>query len=143
MTFEQPDVRPIGDGKWRVAKDWHYVWFDHKNVITYKVIIREGEIYDLASIPQFLTSITGITPDGPHRAATLPHDKLYRNRGKLGEDLQVYNPMAGWLPAPGRMKRSAVDKLFFDMLKYYGVPKHKRLMMEIAVKSFGWLWWYT
>jgi hypothetical protein len=109
---EQPNIFPVvcnGENFvhnqcYELVPDYYFEAYGQKHYIP------SGFRYDGASVPRFLWSVTGITPDGLHRAATLIHDYLYVNR--------IHG-----------LSRRQVDKLFYEQMLKLGVPKRKALIM--------------
>lgn len=79
---DQPDLVPVRDrllGRtwYRVRQRWEWVY----GPIT--IIAERGYRVDAASVPRLLWTLTGYTPDGSHRAASLAHDVACDNLGRL------------------------------------------------------------
>ena len=68
MTLIQPDNRPIGRYTYVVCEAW-----THDGLT-----VPGGFINDGGSVPQIGWTLTGLTPDGPGRAAWVKHDYRYR-----------------------------------------------------------------
>jgi hypothetical protein len=138
--IEQPHIIPIRlpdfrEG-YRLAHDFVYEW-EAENAL-WKIFIPAGFEYDGASVPRFLWTLLGISPDGLHRAAALVHDWLYRHAGLLPDgsfwkDGHQVNSFP-W-------QREQVDKLFANMLAEYGVGKFRRRSMYLGVRAGGWRAW--
>jgi len=81
MTLIQPDNRPIGRYTYVLCSAWN------NNGVT----VPGGFINDGGSVPRFAWSVTGLTPDGPGRAAWVMHDYLYRFGigSRLGADREL------------------------------------------------------
>ena len=83
-----------------------------------KLIVPDGFVTDLASIPRILYSV--IPVNGLHRSAAILHDYLYES--------QTY----------GRRK---CDDLFLEAMKSSGVRYTQRMAMYIGVRIGGWVPW--
>lgn len=88
--------------------------------IGYTLVIPAGFTYDLGSIPQCLRWYIDNDTDGMAEAS-LFHDFLYD---------------AAIKPKHYSTKASA-DKLFYNLLRYYGMNYFKAQSAYIAVKFFG------
>ncbi len=122
----QPDIRPIEDGKYRLAAT--YV-LDYKGV-TFK--IRKGMIHDGASVPRLAWTISGLRPDGLLRAAALIHDALYQNLGELPE---------GWALPARSFTRKEADRAFYDIMRAAGLSRYRSWIAYRAVRIGGWVSW--
>lgn len=83
-------------------------------------IALPGFCYDGFSVPRslwwFQSPFTG-----PGTVAALDHDAKYAKMWEGG--------------------RRLADKIFYDLLRQYGVSRSKALIMYRAVRDFGWLCW--
>ena len=89
MTLIQPDNRPIGRYTYVLCEAWN----------NSGVTVPGGFINDGGSVPRFAWSLTGLTPDGPGRAAWVMHDYLYRF--SIGARLEADREMRRLLRAAG------------------------------------------
>lgn len=105
--------------KWILTKDFYYA--DNLTLIK----IPHGFEFDLASIPRFLWVI--IPPFSLSITAPLIHDYLYNKRGIVENNTYTL---------------SQTDKLFEKLMESEEVPRWKRKSAYIAVRLFGWLYWY-
>jgi hypothetical protein len=137
--FEQPDLRPIGKGKYELHEAWSYVW--EKDEILRAIVIPQGFISDGASAPRILWTFTGIIPDGLVRAGALCHDFLYVNGGILPENSYQQVALYGWVNDPAVWTRKNADRLFCRIMKESGVGKIKRRLAYRGVRMFGWMFW--
>lgn len=140
----QPSIIPISDSgseTYELAADYTYTWRAEGK--RWRIIIKAGFRTDAASVPWIATVLTGITPDGLHRAGALVHDFLYRHGGRLPHgsfcSLNVAN--GHWVPVAHAWTRQQADKMFANMLQEAGVSKFRRRMMYRAVRAFGWRSW--
>lgn len=104
---------------WYLTNDFYFA--DGLTVIH----IPEGFKFDLASIPQILWVI--IPPFSLSILAPLIHDYLYVVKGK------VMNTTYTW---------TETDKLFKELMKQEGVGWFRRNVAYLAVRAFGWIYWY-
>jgi uncharacterized protein DUF1353 len=88
------------------------------------LVVPEGFVTDLASVPRVALSITG---DAAHEAS-VPHDYLY----------QTHDVFSG---GHEPISQATVDRLFYDLMGIYGPTDWRRTMMYIAVRKFGFHAW--
>lgn len=119
---EQPDIRPISNGVYRLKVPYLYETPEHY------IIVPEGFLHDGASVPRLFWTISGLTPDGLHRAASLIHDYLYENFGKTKHRLY---------------SRKECDQIFKDIMKKSGVNSYRVKIAYFAVRIGGWTFWNT
>jgi hypothetical protein len=119
---DQPDIKPIVCADTWVHRQCYQLREDYTFIgpTGQPHTIPDGFMYDGASIPRAVWTITGITPDGLHRAATLIHDYLYLNRERYD------------------YTRRQVDELFRDQMLTLGMPRAKTRKMYRAVRLLGW-----
>ncbi len=140
----QPSIIPISDrGRHRYAleKDYTYRW--SAEGWEWTITLPAGFSGDGASIPRLAWTLTGLTPDGLHRAGAWVHDWLYRHAGRLppGSFCRLNEETGEWLPVDAPWTRKQADKLFANMLAAAGVSRFRRRMMYRAVRAFGWMHW--
>ena len=113
---------------WVLAEDWT------ASVNGHQVTIPEGFVFDLASIPRFLWWVPGLAPFELAVNGPLVHDWLYRSGGR---------PAPGTTdPAPVTpFSRAQVDGWFRDLMATAGVPRIRRTLAWLAVRTFGWAAW--
>ena len=118
-----PLVVEFIDGKeWRVFRDISYRT-DAGEIST----VREGFVFDFASIPRLLWVRFPPAGDGKnlYGLAAAWHDWLYIHR-KIG----------------GRaITRKEADDLFLEIMLYLGVRPWIAHTMHRAVRAFGWTYW--
>lgn len=88
----------------------------------------------------WLAWLFGVGADGPHRAAALVHDYLYRNRDQIAliarpgflvrEDYVAYN-------------RADADHAFLALALAAGMPRWRAWPRWAALRLVGWAWWWT
>jgi hypothetical protein len=98
------------------------------------VVVDKGFIYDGASIPRALWTITGIRPDGGYRAGATVHDWIYRHKGRV----RVRN--AG-IEKPAAISRSEADRIFRRLMADSGVSAYRAWLAWSGVRLFGWAPW--
>ena len=91
-------------------------WYDG----AISVNIKQGFLFDGASIPKALWSIIGSPMTGGYQRAGCLHDGLYASQ---------------------LTSRKVADEIFLQAMKYDGVSYTKRYSMYWAVRSFGWAAW--
>jgi hypothetical protein len=140
--------RPIkekGD-KWvyELMQDFilHYVTPDGRHL---RIKIKAGFIYDGASVPRWLWSLSGLHPDGPMRNASLVHDLIYVLKGLLDQSsdlVEVYEHSGGHFKRiTYDFTRKECDKLFKRMLLQDGLKKSKANLAYVGVRLGGAFLW--
>ena len=126
LNFTQPYVVPITDRLYRLGISYTYTWTtlrcraDQSMGCTWqRITIPEGFVYDGATVPRWLWTLIGMTPDGLHRAAALMHDWMYAHRGFLPSNSYEISLDNGktWEYAYGKWTRKATDLLFRKLLR--------------------------
>jgi hypothetical protein len=139
----QPFIIPVkgknGEVWYRLEEWFSYEWEAIGS--KWKIILPKGFESDGASIPRFLWTVTGITPDGLHRAAAWIHDWLYLFKGSLPEWSFLRFENEAWVEVNQPWERIEADKLFANMLKQAEVSKFQRRIMYLAVRAFGGKYW--
>ena len=145
-----PHIIPIDKRNYRLDENYRYKWLrdiyinnEFNKDVKNRINIPEGYIFDGASVPRWLWSISGIRPDGKQRTAALIHDWIYVHKGLLPTGSQEYQDKQGkWKIFQGKWTRKDADKIFAKILKESGMPKSKRRWMYRAVHWFGWTKWW-
>ncbi|MEE8251015.1 MAG: DUF1353 domain-containing protein [Gemmatimonadales bacterium] len=140
LQNKQPDSVPVTDKLYRLDEEYEYCWelLDTR----YRIVIPAGFIYDGASIPRFVWTLTGLRPDGLHRAGALVHDWIYRHKGKLPASSHQYLDKNGqWRNVIGQWSRKDADRMFARLMREFGVSKFRRRMAYRGVRLFGWMSW--
>ena len=94
-------------------------FLDLNGAIRLTLTVPAGFETDFASVPRLLWPL--FPPTGPWLEASIVHDFCY----------------SGQVP----FSRFLADALFRELMKLYGVPLWRRVLMYYAVRLFGWLWW--
>lgn len=141
----QPDIRPVAKGVYRLYQEYSYTTvFDKSVAVT--IVVKAGFECDGASVPRWLWSLSGITPNGIIIAAAVIHDAIYSVKGKL-------NKFNRWiehyvLDAEGvyhrdhfEINRKQADTIFLEIMELSGIGKTNRLRAYWAVRLFGWYVW--
>lgn len=141
MKYPQPHIIPIGHKKYRLEEDFHF-YLNEKNY-AYIITIEKGFVYDGTSAPQILWTLTGITPDGIHRAASLVHDYLYHYEGNVPKGTFIVLDKRAMTCPYTRKKytRKFADDFFLKMLKLYNKRNISNWSMYLFVRLFGWVKW--
>lgn len=142
MPVNHPNIEPITDKLYRLERNFSYTWKmpwrKKGSVLVQRIIIPKGFLYDGASVPRLVWTISGIRPDGLIRAAALVHDYLYRHKGILPEGKYLYlNSNKTWHNLYTLWNRKLSDKLFIRIMREAGMKKYKRRIAYIAVRIFG------
>lgn len=119
------------------------------------ITVPAGYIFDGASIPSLLKSLTGGSYDRPYILPAIVHDFGYDVNGKPGALDYVDDPVPrhiarilpdGWRDhfracvleeQLNRRCRATCDAHFYDGMRAAGVPKWKALLMYLAVRVGG------
>lgn len=131
----QPDLRPVAERGAFMYRLYAPFSVEFRNSLSEKwkkFTVPEGFLCDGASSPRFLWTLTGFTRDGMHRAAALVHDWLYHNKGWT----HGYEHLDG-----DQLSRKECDRMFFLILRHYGVSDWKARGAYAAVRAFGWIYW--
>jgi hypothetical protein len=105
MVSNTLTISPVGVKLWEVREDYR-----HDGA---SVIVPEGFVTDLASVPRILWAI--FPPFGRYTEAAVVHDYLYRIEAD----------------------RKEADKEFYYIMRDEGVKKWKAKLMYWAVRLFG------
>jgi hypothetical protein len=116
--LDEIDTRDMGDGNSMLLKPFRYLTPDTLEIITANAFT----ITDFASIPRlFRAFITG--NDNTKKPAVI-HDRDYRDK---------YCSRT----------RKRTDQIFLMGMKENGVPRWKRYMAYVGVRTGGWAGWKT
>ncbi len=121
----QPDIRPLGesgDERYILNQDYSFAFYNREGLQA--LTIMKGFKYDGASVPRWAMALIGFERDGVHRAASLVHDWLYVNEGKILE--YVYD-------------RHEADTIFLKGMEYHGIKSWHARIAYIAVRGLGWV----
>lgn len=141
MKLKQPLIIPVSNRLYELAVSYTYEW-ELEGYPRQRLRVPKGFQFDGASVPRPLWSITGIRPDGLHRAAALVHDYLYEYEGKLPPGSHTYLDTDGeWKSIDYRWTRKEADRIFCRLLSEGEVGGLKRRLMYYSVRLFGWLFW--
>lgn len=145
--FKQPVLQYIGKkGVWpfrrrmyRLAEGYNFEWGSME--ARKRIYMREGFEFDKASTPKF-AALLGFIPDGEHEAASMVHDRFYRDKGKLTpHQFEYYVMIDGhWTADSSTWKRAEVDELFRHMCVLGGMSKPKAWIQTTAVKLYPPNW---
>jgi len=135
--LEQPPNRPVGERAYELVADWTYEW--ECGGIRRRITVPKGFVYDGASVPRIVWTLTGILPDGLIRAAALVHDWLYKHRGRLPPGSYQQLHRGAWVNRDRAASREEADRLFARIMREAGVGKARRRMAYVAVRACGWL----
>ena len=115
-----PHVTPgVVAGTWRLTQTYHFAATLPEGR-AFEIWIREGFIFDGASIPRALWRVCGAPMEIPRVAAALMHDWLYR--------AQV-------------CERALADEIFNYVCKLVGMSSWRTGPEWLALWLFGWAAW--
>ena len=142
--MEQPDIRPISDKLYILAQDYSYEYMVNQTKL--RINAFKNYIYDGASVPRIVWTISGLTPDGLIRAAALIHDLLYDYKGILPKgQLQRFDKTTvesdQWVDIQYKFSRKEADKMFARIMREAGIERKYRRRAYLAVRTFGKLYW--
>lgn len=150
MPIYQPHVIPVRDRQYRLEEPYTCTFYVSGSWQLARLTIEKGFTYDGASVPRILWSLSGLTPDGLLRAASLVHDYIYINKGELpGVELCVQSVNsegevigAGWRKQYNvKVSRRRCDRIFLKMMISAGMRRRKAYMAWVAVRLAGWVLW--
>jgi hypothetical protein len=138
--FKQPDVEPIkykniADKYFQLEED--YTVRVHINGVLQSITVPKGYITDLASIPRFVWTLTGLTPDGLYRGAAVVHDYIYGMKNGMGYSAVVSSDKTQVF----RLSRQECDKIFRELMEDAGESDWKVKTFFWAVETFGWMYY--
>ncbi|HEX7072188.1 MAG TPA: DUF1353 domain-containing protein [Rhodothermales bacterium] len=123
---------------YELVEDWEYHW--EKDGITQRIYIHAGFQFDGASVPAVARMF--VERDGLQRAAALPHDLIYRHRGRLPLGHHQWVDGGMWRDVVVyRWSRKDADRLFGRIMREAGVKRSVRRAAYLAVRAFGWWAW--
>lgn len=125
-SITQPDVRPVSVDRYMLHADYCVHGLATPDMGWW---IRAGFVFDGASVPRWLWSLSGFTPDGLHRAAVLIHDYLYARCGQTDD------------PYVRPYSRRGADRLMRKIMIASGVPRRRAYLAYIAARLFGGAAW--
>jgi hypothetical protein len=134
LNMRQPDITPIQHSKYRYRNDEDYTITIFVRGLPYFITIPAGFIYDGASVPRVLWSLSGLTPDGLIRAASLVHDWIYVHKGEV---LAMHKN----IKYPLKLTRAQTDRIFLDHMANSGMGWWERNTAFAAVRAYGWTQW--
>tara|TARA_S200002703_G_C3594838_1_gene182744 strand:+ start:101 stop:475 length:375 start_codon:yes stop_codon:yes gene_type:complete len=101
-----------------------YLAEDYSIIINGEIFtIPKGTPTDFASFPKIGCWLTLGDKLGDHLEASVVHDYMYITQSK-------------------NMNRYDADCIFYYAMKKAGVNPIQRIIMFLAVRAFGWLYWY-
>lgn len=115
--FSNPRLLEAGDGEWVLADDLEFSLVVGAGDI--KLRVPSGFTTDFASVPRILWSI--FPPFGKWQRAAILHDFLYSKQGQCS--------------------RYLADAFFLEGMAKLGVPFWRRVLMYLAVRTFGMFAW--
>lgn len=139
--LKQPVLIPANDSQFVLLEEYAYTWQDATQ--SNQVLVSRGFITDIASVPRFAWTLTGIKPDGLHRAAAVVHDLLYQWRGlpQLPSGALQYWENNQWQNSTTRWTREQCDLLFRQIMTEAGEAPWRIRLMFWAVRMFGGAAW--
>ena len=148
---DKPDIEPLneklfGPCQFRLVQKYEYSWTLSVNpdeTSDRKIIVPRNFIYDGASVPSFVSRLTGIKRDGDHRAAALLHDWIYHHKGRLPGQYYRIGFEGGLADTWVTWAREEADRLFGRVMREYDYTRWKRVWAYRTVRWFGWLVWHN
>lgn len=141
-TPEQPLIIPVQDTKedeylYRVYREC-YFYFTIDD-IEYRGLIPEGFESDGTSVPFLLQPIIKVARDGLERAASWPHDYLYKNKGNI----PVYTTKGKkWVKINRSFTRAECDYILYRILQQTkGISDKRADVIYAGVRIAGWIHW--
>jgi hypothetical protein len=138
--LKQPSLTPVQpEGTFHLDEDYIYTW-EHEGR-TFRLIVPQGFLTDVASVPRLVWTISGITPDGLHRAAAVVHDFLYLHQGAVPPQYYQVRQQGEWVNIDYTFTRAECDKIFARLMREAEVGKVRRRLMYLSVRVFGGPYW--
>lgn len=150
VTFVQPDIAPIQGPWWKpsyqLRGDYTATWTAADGRVL-RIVVPDGFCSDGSSewlllvaglLPAALLWAFGVSADGPHRAAALVHDLLYRRRGMIRYWVQIH---ASWVLSDAPLTRGQADHAFRALAIAGGMPRWRSLGRWVVLRIVGWAWW--
>jgi Protein of unknown function (DUF1353) len=142
--FVEPDVLPISDKVYQLQSDYSVrVILRHQMV---EITSPKGQLTDLASIPRWVWTLSGLTPDGLYRGAAVIHDYIYSkhvkgtNYSRVG--VALYEIKENFLDSTlWNLTRAECDSVFNQLIQQAGETGWKQWAMYHAVRTFGGFFW--
>ncbi|TNE28577.1 MAG: DUF1353 domain-containing protein [Bacteroidetes bacterium] len=143
VPLTQPSITPVSDREYELDTTYLCSFYrDKKKKWHIELTIKPGFIYDGASVPRIFWSLSGLRPDGLHRAASLVHDYLYVKKGKLsGFETRLCTGDHWNRVSRVELSRKNTDRIFLDMMFEAGMSKFKARMACYSVRAAGWVLW--
>lgn len=138
-SFEQPDVRPIAVGRYRLQAEYG-VEIEGKGA-RIRIVVPAGFEHDGASVPRLLWSLTSLRPDGLIRSAALVHDFIYRHRGRMPRGSYFIYRFDAWVPCAEPIGRDRADGIFRRLMALAGIAARLVWIAWSGVRMGGWLSW--
>ena len=139
--YKQPNIEPITNEIYQLVDNFTFTW--NTNNIVNRITVPSGFRYDGATVPRILWTLSGIRPDGIHRAASLIHDYIYHYEGDLPTGVLQWKFVgeldSEYQDVTGKWSRKDADKLFRYMLIRYGQEKSE--LMYYFSRLFGYYFW--
>lgn len=150
MTLEQPDVVPLAQPWWRpsyqLRRDFEATWRGVDGRVLRMVVpagfrsdgSSEWLLFVLGLFPAVLLWFFGIAADGPHRAAWVVHDWLYRYRGAVPYQVQARN---AWVGGTIPLSREEADAAFCTLALQGGMLPWRTFPRWAVLRALGWVSW--
>jgi hypothetical protein len=134
MSFPVPVSKPNPDGWTRtLVEDWE--WTYTLNGTEYRIFVPAGVTYE----PSIPTVAEGLIPSDRLEPASLPHDVIYKLKGRLNGpeyDVLALRWDGKWHRVSSVSRRYA-DDLFRLILQELGVSSWRTWLAYRAVRWFG------
>lgn len=140
-VMKQPNITPVrvsGIEAYQLVENYRYAWTLASDGILREITVPRSLVYDGASAPRIVWTLSGILPDGLIRAAALVHDFLYIHAGKLPRGCYGCLKDGVWVDLYGAVwSRKDADRMFARLMREAGVSKTQRRLAYTAVRLFG------
>jgi len=135
-----PITLPDGRDGYILHEDYIYEWEQAGD--RWRFVVPKGFMYDGASVPRLVWTISGITPDGRIRAAATVHDEIYDCKGRIPDGMLYVFRDGKWLEIRGSVwPREEADKIFERIMIESGISPYRAKKAYYAVRAFGWTGW--
>jgi hypothetical protein len=138
-VINHPNNEPISPNLYKLEQDYSIDIRISDKIYTF--VIKKGFLYDGASVPRIVWTLTGLTKDGLLRAGALVHDAIYFPEGNLtvnSKDIEVYYK---GVRVNLNLSRKQADIIFKKILEKCKVSKRKVFIVYHSVRIGGIIFW--
>lgn len=137
--MKQPDARAINEKEFALFQDFpvRIVYGGFDMIIT----VPKGFVFDGATVPRILWTLSGLYPAGLIMAGSCIHDWLYKRRRRKVR-VQVFNDILKvWEKKHMIFTRKEADDIMRIVNTLSGMDSKDIERAYFAVRTFGWILW--